>query len=110
MADSSSDSDNFLRGRVGRRGPLRATHSRAQNHCTEDVTTKIHTLASTLQDTNRNLRHVDQMLGQYREYNNEQTEAIATLKETLEQSIGQLRSQRLSRNSGMRSTSLSSLC
>uniref|UniRef100_A0A452J100 Uncharacterized protein n=1 Tax=Gopherus agassizii TaxID=38772 RepID=A0A452J100_9SAUR len=49
------------------------------------------------------------MLGQYREYNNEQTEAIATLKETLEQSIGQLRSQRLSRNSGMRSASLSSL-
>uniref|UniRef100_A0A8C4VYG9 Centrosomal protein 128 n=1 Tax=Gopherus evgoodei TaxID=1825980 RepID=A0A8C4VYG9_9SAUR len=62
-----------------------------------------------LKDTNRNLRHVDQMLGQYREYNNEQTEAIATLKETLEQSIGQLRSQRLSRNSGMRSASLSSL-
>uniref|UniRef100_A0A8C3RPB9 Centrosomal protein 128 n=1 Tax=Chelydra serpentina TaxID=8475 RepID=A0A8C3RPB9_CHESE len=62
-----------------------------------------------LWDTNRNLRHVDQMLGQYREYNNEQTEAIATLKETLEQSIGQLRSQRLCRNSGMRSASLSSL-
>ncbi|XP_067388462.1 centrosomal protein of 128 kDa isoform X2 [Emydura macquarii macquarii] len=109
MADSSSDSDNFLRGRVGRLGPLRATHSRARNHGAEDVTEKIHTLASTLQDTNRNLRHVDQMLGQYREYNNEQTEAIATLKETLEQSIGQLRSQRLSRNSGMRSASLSSL-
>ncbi|XP_073205440.1 centrosomal protein of 128 kDa isoform X5 [Lepidochelys kempii] len=109
MADSSSDSENFLRGRVGRRGPLRATHSRARNHGAGDVTEKIHTLASTLQDTNRNLRHVDQMLGQYREYNNEQTEAIATLKETLEQSIGQLRSQRLFRNSGMRSASLSSL-
>ncbi|XP_050809177.1 centrosomal protein of 128 kDa isoform X1 [Gopherus flavomarginatus] len=109
MADSSSDSDNFLLSRVGRRGPLRATHSRARNHGAGDVTEKIHTLASTLQDTNRNLRHVDQMLGQYREYNNEQTEAIATLKETLEQSIGQLRSQRLSRNSGMRSASLSSL-
>uniref|UniRef100_A0A8C0QSG9 Centrosomal protein 128 n=1 Tax=Chelonoidis abingdonii TaxID=106734 RepID=A0A8C0QSG9_CHEAB len=109
MAESSSDSDNFLHGRVGTRGPLRATHSRARNHGAGDVTEKIHTLASTLQDTNRNLRHVDQMLGQYREYNNEQTEAIATLKETLEQSIGQLRSQRLSRNSGMRSASLSSL-
>ncbi|XP_062433284.1 centrosomal protein of 128 kDa [Rhea pennata] len=109
MADSSSDSDNFLRGRIGRRLPLRATRNRAWNHGAEEVTEKIHTLASTLQDTNRNLRHVDHMLGQYREYNKEQTEAIATLKETLEQSIGQLRSQRLTRNSGMRSASLSSL-
>ncbi|XP_078239837.1 centrosomal protein of 128 kDa isoform X9 [Pogona vitticeps] len=106
MADSSSDSDHF-RQRGGRRGPLRAT--RTQNHIAEDVTEKIHTLATTLQDTNRNLKHVDQMLGQYREYNNEQAEAITNLKETLEQSIGQLRSQRLSRNSGVRSASLSSL-
>ncbi|KFZ45657.1 Centrosomal protein of 128 kDa, partial [Antrostomus carolinensis] len=109
MADSSSDSDSFLRGRIGRRPPLRASHNRAWNYGAEEVTEKIHTLASTLQDTNRNLRHVDHLLGQYREYNKEQTEAIATLKETLEQSIGQLRSQRLTRNSGMRSASLSSL-
>ncbi|KFV56642.1 Centrosomal protein of 128 kDa, partial [Gavia stellata] len=109
MADSSSDSDNFLRGRVGRWPPLRASHNKAWNYGAEEVTEKIHTLASTLQDTNRNLRHVDHLLGQYREYNKEQTEAIATLKETLEQSIGQLRSQRLIQNSGMRSASLSSL-
>ncbi|NXG91531.1 CE128 protein, partial [Stercorarius parasiticus] len=109
MADSSSDSDNFLRGRIGRRPPLRPSHNRAQNYGAEEVTEKIHTLASTLQDTNRNLRHVDHLLGQYREYNKEQTEAIATLKETLEQSIGQLRSQQLTRNTGMRSASLSSL-
>ncbi|KAI1237680.1 hypothetical protein IHE44_0013765 [Lamprotornis superbus] len=108
MADSSSDSDNFLTGRVGRR-PLRASHNRAHNYGAEEVTEKIHTLASTLQDTNRNLRHVDHLLGQYREYNKEQTKAITTLKETLEQSIGQLRSQRLTRSSGMRSASLSSL-
>ncbi|XP_032919232.1 centrosomal protein of 128 kDa isoform X4 [Catharus ustulatus] len=108
MADSSSDSDNFFKGRIGRR-PFRASHSRAQNYGAEEVTEKIHTLASTLQDTNRNLRHVDHLLGQYREYNKEQTKAITTLKETLEQSIGQLRSQRLTRNSGMRSASLSSL-
>ncbi|XP_068048792.1 centrosomal protein of 128 kDa isoform X7 [Anomalospiza imberbis] len=108
MADSSSDSDNLLTGRIGRR-PLRASHIRAQNYGAEEVTEKIHTLASTLQDTNRNLRHVDHLLGQYREYNKEQTKAITTLKETLEQSIGQLRSQRLTRNSGMRSASLSSL-
>ncbi|NXJ09689.1 CE128 protein, partial [Odontophorus gujanensis] len=110
MADSSSDSDNFFRARRGRWPPLRrASHNRAQNYGAEEVTEKIHTLASTLQDTNRNLRHVDHLLGQYREYNKEQTEAIATLKETLEQSIGQLKSQRLTRNSGMRSASLSSL-
>ncbi|XP_054491716.2 centrosomal protein of 128 kDa isoform X1 [Agelaius phoeniceus] len=108
MADSSSDSDNLFTARVGRR-PLRASHSRAQNYGAEKVTEKIHTLASTLQDTNRNLRHVDHLLGQYREYNKEQTKAITTLKETLEQSIGQLRSQRLTRSSGMRSASLSSL-
>ncbi|KFO56072.1 Centrosomal protein of 128 kDa, partial [Corvus brachyrhynchos] len=108
MADSSSDSDNFLTGRMGRR-PLRASHNRAQIYGAEEVTEKIHTLASTLQDTNRNLRHVDHLLGQYREYNKEQTKAITTLKETLEQSIGQLRSQRLMRNSGMKSASLSSL-
>uniref|UniRef100_A0A8C8RYU0 Centrosomal protein 128 n=1 Tax=Pelusios castaneus TaxID=367368 RepID=A0A8C8RYU0_9SAUR len=74
-----------------------------------DIYFSIFSLNFILQDTNRNLRHVDQMLGQYREYNNEQTEAITTLKETLEQSIDQLRSQRLSRNSGKRSASLSSL-
>eukprot|EP00075_Anas_platyrhynchos_P000992 XP_005013950.2 centrosomal protein of 128 kDa isoform X1 [Anas platyrhynchos] len=109
MAHSSSDSDDFLRSRIRRRPPLRASLNRTRNDGAEEVTEKIHTLASTLQDTNRNLRHVDRLLGQYREYNKEQTEAIATLKETLEQSIGQLRSQRLNRSSGMRSASLSSL-
>ncbi|XP_064007161.1 centrosomal protein of 128 kDa isoform X2 [Pogoniulus pusillus] len=109
MADTSSDSDNYLRGRIGRPPPLRVSRNRTRNYGAEEVTEKIHTLASTLQDTNRNLRHVDHLLGQYREYNKEQTEEIANLKETLEQSIGQLRSQRLTRNSGMRSASLSSL-
>ncbi|XP_054256557.1 centrosomal protein of 128 kDa [Indicator indicator] len=109
MADTSSDSDNYLRGRTGRPPPLRASRNRTRNYGAEEVTEKIHTLASTLQDTNRNLRHIDRLLGQYREHNKDQTEEIATLKETLEQSIGQLRSQRLTRNSGMRSASLSSL-
>ncbi|XP_064316578.1 centrosomal protein of 128 kDa isoform X3 [Phalacrocorax carbo] len=80
MADSSSDSDSFLRGQIGRRPPLRTSHNRARNYGAEEVTEKIHTLTSTLQ-----------------------------LKETLEQSIGQLKSQRLTQNSGMRSASLSSL-
>ncbi|XP_029453560.1 centrosomal protein of 128 kDa isoform X3 [Rhinatrema bivittatum] len=110
MAGSSSDSDSFLRSQASKRGPLRATPRRSRAGGAGEVTEKIHTLASTLQDTNRNLRHVDQMLGQYRDYTHEQTEAIATLKETLEQSIDQLRSQRLSRSSEMRSgASLSSL-
>ncbi|XP_078516120.1 centrosomal protein of 128 kDa [Lissotriton helveticus] len=109
MAESSSDSDSFHRNRPSKRGPLRATHGRTRGAGVGDVTEKIHTLASTLQDTNRNLRHVDQMLGQYREHNSEQTEAMATLKERLEQSIDELRSQRMSRLSGARSASLSSL-
>ncbi|XP_061854033.1 centrosomal protein of 128 kDa isoform X1 [Colius striatus] len=109
MADSSSDSDSFLRGRIGRRTPLRASHNRDRNYDAEEVTEKIHTLASTLQDANRNLRHVDHLLGQYREYDKEQTEEIITLKEALKESVGQLRSQRLTRNSGMKSASLSSL-
>uniref|UniRef100_A0A452G7T1 Centrosomal protein 128 n=1 Tax=Capra hircus TaxID=9925 RepID=A0A452G7T1_CAPHI len=62
-----------------------------------------------VQDTSRNLRQVDQMLGHYREYSNGQAGAIEHLKESLEQSIGQLRSQRLSRNSGGRSISVTSL-
>ncbi|XP_074091709.1 centrosomal protein of 128 kDa isoform X10 [Macrotis lagotis] len=103
MADSSSESEYYHHGRLDRQ------KSRTQRHNAADVTSKIHTLTSTLQDTNRNLRQVDQMLGQYRDYSNEQTEAIENLRDTLEQSIGQLRSQRLFRNSGVRSTSLSSL-
>ncbi|XP_072479349.1 centrosomal protein of 128 kDa isoform X3 [Notamacropus eugenii] len=103
MAESSSESEHYHHGRLDRRKP------RSSRRHTADVTAKIHTLTDTLQDTNRNLRQVDQMLGQYRDYSNEQTEAIENLRETLEQSIGQLRSQRLFRNSGVRSASLSSL-
>ncbi|OCT68202.1 centrosomal protein of 128 kDa isoform X2 [Xenopus laevis] len=110
MAESSSDSDSYLRTRASRRGPMRASHMQARSRGVVDVSEKIHTLANTLQDTSKNLRQVDKMLGNYRENNNEQTEAIASLKETLEQSIDHLRSKRLSRLSGTRSASLSSLC
>ncbi|XP_075470754.1 centrosomal protein of 128 kDa isoform X2 [Ascaphus truei] len=109
MAESSSDSDSYLRTRSSRCGPLRASHTQIRARGAGGVSEKIHTLANTLQDTSRNLKQVDEMLGQYRECNNEQTEAIATLKETLEQSIDQLRSRRMSRLSGVRSASLSSL-
>uniref|UniRef100_A0A6I8PW15 Centrosomal protein 128kDa n=1 Tax=Xenopus tropicalis TaxID=8364 RepID=A0A6I8PW15_XENTR len=110
MAESSSDSDSYLRTRVSRRGPMRANHMQARSRGVVDVSEKIHTLANTLQDTSKNLRQVDKMLGHYREHNSEQTEAIASLKQNLEQSIDQLRSKRLSRLSGTRSASLSSLC
>lgn len=110
MAESSSDSDTYLRSRASRRGPLRANHSHSRTGAAAEVSDKIHKLANTLQDTSRNLKQVDEMLGQYREYTSDQTEAITSLKENLEQSIDHLRSQRLSRLSGGRSASLSSLC
>ncbi|XP_004610350.2 centrosomal protein of 128 kDa [Sorex araneus] len=109
MAESSSDSDQFRsRGRLSQ-WPTRSAYSENRNRPAVDVTQKVNTITSTLQDTSRNLQQVDQMLGQYREYSNGQADAIEHLKETLEQSIGQLRSQRLLRNSGTRSISVTSL-
>ncbi|XP_032200684.1 centrosomal protein of 128 kDa isoform X2 [Mustela erminea] len=109
MAESSSDSDHFrTRDRLSR-WTARSTYRESLGRPTVGVTKKINTITSTLQDTSRNLRQVDQMLGQYREYSNGQAGAIEHLKESLEQSIGQLRSQRLLRNSGGRSISVTSL-
>ncbi|XP_036074165.1 centrosomal protein of 128 kDa isoform X3 [Rousettus aegyptiacus] len=109
MAESSSDSDHFRsRDRLSR-WAARSIHREIRSRPTVDVTEKVNTITSTLQDTSRNLRQVDQMLGQYREYSNGQAGAIEHLKESLEQSIGQLRSQRLLRNSGGRSVSVTSL-
>ncbi|XP_032261595.1 centrosomal protein of 128 kDa [Phoca vitulina] len=109
MAESSSDSDHFRsRDRLSR-WTARSTYRESLSRPTVGVTKKVNTITSTLQDTSRNLRQVDQMLGQYREYSNGQAGAIEHLKESLEQSIGQLRSQRLLRNSGGRSISVTSL-
>ncbi|XP_024897932.1 centrosomal protein of 128 kDa isoform X4 [Pteropus alecto] len=109
MAESSSDSDHFRsRDRLSR-WAARSIHREIRSRPTVDVTEKVNTITSTLQDTSRNLRQVDQMLGRYREYSNGQAGAIEHLKESLEQSIGQLRSQRLLRNSGGRSVSVTSL-
>ncbi|KAF6129303.1 centrosomal protein 128 [Phyllostomus discolor] len=103
MAESSSDSDHFRsRDRLSR-WAARSVHRELGNRPALDVTEKVNSITSTLQDTSRNLRQVDQMLGQYREYSNGQ------LKESLEQSVGQLRSQRLLRSSGGRSVSVTSL-
>uniref|UniRef100_A0A7N5JSN0 Centrosomal protein 128 n=1 Tax=Ailuropoda melanoleuca TaxID=9646 RepID=A0A7N5JSN0_AILME len=109
MAESSSDSDHFRsRDRLSR-WTARSTCRESLSRPTVGVTKKVNTITSTLQDTSRNLRQVDQLLGQYQEYSNGQAGAIEHLKESLEQSIGQLRSQRLLRNSGGRSISVTSL-
>ncbi|KAF6129294.1 centrosomal protein 128 [Phyllostomus discolor] len=109
MAESSSDSDHFRsRDRLSR-WAARSVHRELGNRPALDVTEKVNSITSTLQDTSRNLRQVDQMLGQYREYSNGQAGAIEHLKESLEQSVGQLRSQRLLRSSGGRSVSVTSL-
>ncbi|XP_074183192.1 centrosomal protein of 128 kDa isoform X1 [Rhinolophus sinicus] len=109
MAESSSDSDHFRsRDRLSR-WAARSIHREIRNRPTVDATEKVNTITSTLQDTSRNLRQVDQMLGQYRDYSNGQAGVIEHLKESLEQSVGQLRSQRLLRNSGGRSISVTSL-
>ncbi|XP_077606850.1 centrosomal protein of 128 kDa isoform X8 [Crocuta crocuta] len=109
MAESSSDSEHFRsRDRLSR-WTARSTYRERLSRPTVGVTEKVNTITNTLQDTSRNLRQVDQMLGQYRDYSNGQTGAIEHLKESLEQSVGQLRSQRLLRNSGGRSISITSL-
>ncbi|KAM9354773.1 centrosomal protein of 128 kDa [Pholidichthys leucotaenia] len=115
--DTSSESDSHnvtweprSRGREAHRRPGR---DRCRVQCggrdggAADLSGKISTLADTLQDTSRNLSKVDRMLGQYRERTDEQTEAMALLRENLEVSINQLQSQRLSRSNGVQSASAS---
>ncbi|KAK0132895.1 Centrosomal protein [Merluccius polli] len=110
--DSSSGSDTYDRARGSRprgrdalrrprgrdgRGAASGSGSAAEN---PGITEKISTLANTLQDTSRNLNKVDRMLGQYRDHTDDQAEAVAMLKENLEESIGQLQAQRLRRTNG----------
>ncbi|XP_038824470.1 centrosomal protein of 128 kDa-like isoform X1 [Salvelinus namaycush] len=112
--ESSSESDTFDRTRGLRsRGRNASSRSRRDSHRTGPdapaISEKINTLASTLQDTNRNLNKVDRMLGQYREHTDDQAEAMATLRDNLEESIAQLQNQRLHSSSGVRSASASTL-
>uniref|UniRef100_A0A8P0P6B2 Centrosomal protein 128 n=2 Tax=Canis lupus familiaris TaxID=9615 RepID=A0A8P0P6B2_CANLF len=109
MEESSSDSDHFRSHDRLSRWAARSTYRGNLSCPTVGVTKKVNTITNTLQDTSRNLRQVDQMLGQYRDYSNGQAGAVEHLKESLEQSIGQLRSQRLLRHSGGRSISVTSL-
>ncbi|XP_030262141.1 centrosomal protein of 128 kDa isoform X2 [Sparus aurata] len=115
--DTSSESDSYDRTRV-HRPRVREAHRRpSRDRCREngsggdgrtvDFSEKISTLASTLQDTSRNLSKVDQMLGQYREHTDDQAEAMALLRGNLEESISQLQTQRRGRSNGARSASTS---
>ncbi|XP_038583185.1 centrosomal protein of 128 kDa isoform X3 [Micropterus salmoides] len=117
--DTSSESDSYDRRRVQRprgreahrrpgREMGRAGGSGGDGRAT-DISEKISTLASTLQDTSRNLTKVDRMLGQYREHTDDHAEAMALLRENLEESISQLQTQRLGRSNGARSASASTL-
>ncbi|XP_019713591.1 centrosomal protein of 128 kDa isoform X2 [Hippocampus comes] len=109
---SGSDSSDRLRGHrwqglEAHRKPVRErgqASGRAGDGRAADISEKISTLCSTLQDTNRNLTKVDQMLGQYREHTNDQAEAMALLRDNLEESISQLQAQRLSRVNGAHSS------
>ncbi|KAJ8274832.1 hypothetical protein COCON_G00094570 [Conger conger] len=107
MAESSSESDAYLHSSRGR--DMQSRNRRGGAGVDTDISAKIDTLAHTLQDTNRNLHNVDRMLGKYREHTDDQAEVMATLREDLEESIQQLRSQRLQRATAARSTSASTL-
>uniref|UniRef100_A0A8C6NJ45 Centrosomal protein 128 n=1 Tax=Nothobranchius furzeri TaxID=105023 RepID=A0A8C6NJ45_NOTFU len=117
--ETSSDSDSYERTREhrprGRESHRRAGRDRGraaggrEEGRAADISNKISTLANTLQDTSRNLTKVDRMLGQYREHADDQAEAMALLRENLEESISQLQTQRLSRANVAHGSSASTL-
>ncbi|KAM4713639.1 LOW QUALITY PROTEIN: centrosomal protein of 128 kDa [Anableps anableps] len=118
--DMSSESDSYESGIRGDRPRGRESHRKSgrdrgrdngggEDGGAADISDKISTLANTLQDTSRNLTKVDRMLGQYREHADDQAEAMILLRESLEDSINQLQTQRLSRTNGVRSSSASTL-
>ncbi|KAJ0027048.1 hypothetical protein NQD34_018048 [Periophthalmus magnuspinnatus] len=107
--NTSSESDTYERTRGQRvRGRRQSRdRGRARDAPTSEISSKISTLANTLQSTSKNLNKVDRMLGQYREHTDDQAEAMALLRENLEDSISQLQAQRLSGRSGTKSASAS---
>ncbi|XP_063079365.1 centrosomal protein of 128 kDa-like isoform X2 [Engraulis encrasicolus] len=110
--ESDSGSDTFDRPRRYHSRGREPSRGRSRDKCGNDGTfsEKLDTLANTLQDTSVNLQRVDQMLGQYREHTDDQAEVMATLRDTLEDSIKQLQqTQHLRRASGSHSASFSTL-
>uniref|UniRef100_A0A8C2X4D8 Centrosomal protein 128 n=1 Tax=Cyclopterus lumpus TaxID=8103 RepID=A0A8C2X4D8_CYCLU len=89
--DTSSESDSYdrtrghrSRGREAHRIPGRTRASGGGGDGrVEDFSEKIGTLASTLQDTSRNLTKVDRMLGHYRAHTDDQAEAMALVRHLL---------------------------
>ncbi|XP_026147332.1 centrosomal protein of 128 kDa isoform X3 [Carassius auratus] len=111
--DSSSESDTYDR-HTGHRSRVRKRRTRPESGFprdthVSDISDKIDTLANTLKDTSRNLNKVDRMLGQYKGHTDDQAEAMATLRESLEESIQHLQAQQLRSSPGGRSTSFSTL-
>ncbi|XP_061563454.1 centrosomal protein of 128 kDa-like isoform X2 [Cololabis saira] len=108
--DTSCESDSYDLMRGPRPRGRDRTRTRTRTGASPgEISQKISTLADTLQDTSRNLNKVDQMLGQYRDQSNDQAEAMALLRENLEESISQLQTTRLSKTNGVRSSSASTL-
>uniref|UniRef100_A0A3P9MJ30 Centrosomal protein 128 n=1 Tax=Oryzias latipes TaxID=8090 RepID=A0A3P9MJ30_ORYLA len=116
--ETSSESESFGRSRGLRSRGRRSGRDRERSsgsgtgsdvRAADMISQKISSLANTLQDTSRNLTKVDRMLGQYREHTDDQAEAMALLRENLEDSISQLQTKRLSRVNGVRSPSASTL-
>ncbi|XP_055005588.1 centrosomal protein of 128 kDa isoform X2 [Boleophthalmus pectinirostris] len=107
--NTSSESDTYERNRGQRvRGRRQSRdRGRARDVPTSEISSKISTLANTLQSTSKNLNKVDRMLGQYREHTDDQAEAMALLRENLEDSISQLQAQRRSGRHGTKSASAS---
>ncbi|XP_050994466.1 centrosomal protein of 128 kDa isoform X2 [Labeo rohita] len=111
--DSSSESDTYGRP-TGHRSRVKKRRTRPDSRFprdthVSDISDKIDTLANTLQDTSQNLNKVDRMLGQYKEHTDDQAEAMATLRDSLEESIQHLQAQQLKRSTGGWSPSLSTL-
>uniref|UniRef100_A0A8C7ZDV8 Centrosomal protein 128 n=1 Tax=Oryzias sinensis TaxID=183150 RepID=A0A8C7ZDV8_9TELE len=116
--ETSSESESFGRSRGLRSRGRRSGRDRERSsgsgtgsdvRAADTISQKISSLANTLQDTSRNLTKVDRMLGQYREHTDDQAEAMALLRENLEDSISQLQTKRLSRVNGVRTPSASTL-
>ncbi|XP_073788149.1 centrosomal protein of 128 kDa isoform X3 [Danio rerio] len=104
--DSSSESGTYNRPRGHRwRARERSDSGFPRDTHVSDISVKIDTLANTLQDTSRNLNKVDRMLEQYKEHADDQVEAMATLRESLEESVQHLQGQRLRKStSGWRTS------
>ncbi|XP_016085866.1 centrosomal protein of 128 kDa-like, partial [Sinocyclocheilus grahami] len=109
--DSSSESDTYDRP-TGHRWRVRKRRTRPDSRFprdtrVSDISDKIDSLANTLQDTSRNLNKVDRMLVEYKEHTDDQAEAMATLRERLEESSQHLQAPQLRKSTGGWSASLS---